>query len=78
MPQNLPKSTVEDGQKQSKDVIPAMEELSAETDTFLANISQVNEAIVTLAANSEEIAAKTAEIEALLAKVSEQMQQMVD
>ena len=74
----LTKSTVEDGQKQSKDVIPAMEELSAETDTFLTNISQVNEAIVTLAANSEEIAAKTAEIEALLAKISEQMQQMVD
>lgn len=74
----LTKSTVEDGQKQSKDVIPAMEELSAETDTFLANISQVNEAIVTLAANSEEIAAKTAEIEALIAKISEQMQQMVE
>ena len=74
----LTKSTVEDGQKQSKDVIPAMEGLSVETDTFLANISQVNEAIVTLAANSEEIAAKTAEIEALLAKISEQMQQMVE
>ncbi len=74
----LTKSTVEDGQKQSKDVIPAMEELSAETDTFLTNIAQVNEAIVTLAANSEEIAAKTAEIEALIAKISEQMQQMVE
>ncbi len=74
----LTKSTVEDGQKQSKDVIPAMEELSAETDTFLANIAQVNEAIVTLAANSEEIAAKTAEIEALIAKISEQMQQMAE
>ena len=55
-----------------------MEELSVETDTFLTNISQVNEAIVTLAANSEEIAAKTAEIEALIAKISEQMQQMVE
>ncbi len=74
----LTKSTVEDGQKQSKDVIPAMEELSAETDTFLTNIAQVNEAIVTLAANSEEIAAKTAEIEALIAKISEQMQQMLE
>ena len=74
----LTKSTVEGGQKQSKDVIPAMEELSVETDTFLTNIFQVNEAIVTLAANSEEIAAKTAEIEALIAKISEQMQQMVE
>lgn len=73
----LTKSTVEDGQKQSKDVIPAMESLSSETDVFLENIGQVNEAIVTLAANSEEIAAKTAEIEALIEKITEQMQQMV-
>ncbi len=74
----LTKSTVEDGQKQSKDVMPAMEKLSSETEVFLENIRQVNEAIVTLAANSEEIAAKTAEIEALIAKITEQMQQMVD
>ncbi len=74
----LTKSTVEDGQKQSKDVVPAMEELSSETDNFLENIRQVNEAIVTLAANSEEIAAKTAEIEALIGKISEQMQQMIE
>lgn len=74
----LTKSTVEDGQNQSKDVIPAMENLSSETDVFLDNIRQVNEAIVTLAANSEEIAAKTAEIEALIEKITEQMQQMVD
>lgn len=73
----LTKSTVEDGQNQSKDVIPAMENLSSETDVFLDNIRQVNEAIVTLAANSEEIAAKTAEIEALIEKITEQMQQMV-
>ncbi|MBQ7765906.1 MAG: 4Fe-4S binding protein [Lachnospiraceae bacterium] len=74
----LTKSTVEDGQKQSKDVVPAMENLASETDVFLENISQVNEAIVTLAANSEEIAAKTAEIEALIARITEQMQQMVE
>jgi len=74
----LTKSTVEDGQKQSKDVMPAMENLSSETEVFLENIRQVNEAIVTLAANSEEIAAKTAEIEALIAKITEQMQQMVE
>ena len=74
----LTKSTVEDGQKQSKDVVPAMENLVSETDVFLENISQVNEAIVTLAANSEEIAAKTAEIEALIAKITEQMQQMAE
>ena len=74
----LTKTTVEDGQNQSKDIIPAMENLSSETDVFLQNIQQVNEAIVTLAANSEEIAAKTAEIEALIAKITEQMQQMVD
>ncbi len=74
----LTKSTVEDGQKQSKDVVPAMENLVSETDVFLDNIRQVNEAIVTLAANSEEIAAKTAEIEALIAKITEQMQQMVE
>ena len=74
----LTKTTVEDGQKQSKDVVPAMENLTSETEVFLENIRQVNEAIVTLAANSEEIAAKTAEIEALIEKISEQMQQMVD
>lgn len=74
----LTKSTVEGGQKQSKDVIPAMENLASETDIFLENIRQVNEAIVTLAANSEEIAAKTAEIEALIGKITEQMQQMVE
>ncbi len=74
----LTKTTVEDGQNQSKDIIPAMENLSSETDVFLQNIQQVNEAIVTLAANSEEIAAKTAEIEALIARITEQMQQMVD
>ncbi len=74
----LTKSTVEDGQKQSKDVIPAMENLSSETEVFLENIRQVNEAIVTLAANSEEIAAKTAEIEALIGRITEQMQQMVE
>lgn len=74
----LTKSTVEDGQRQSKDVIPAMENLSSETDVFLDNIRQVNEAIVTLAANSEEIAAKTAEIESLIEKITEQMQQMVN
>lgn len=74
----LTKSTVEDGQKQSKDVVPAMENLASETDAFLDNIRQVNEAIVTLAANSEEIAAKTAEIEALIGRITEQMQQMVE
>ncbi len=74
----LTKTTVEDGQKQSKDVVPAMENLSSETEVFLENIGQVNESIVTLAANSEEIAAKTAEIESLIEKITEQMQQMVE
>ena len=74
----LTKTTVEDGQKQSKDVVPAMEKLAFETESFLANIGQVNESIVTLAANSEEIAAKTAEIESLIEKITEQMHQMMD
>ena len=74
----LTKTTVEDGQKQSKDVVPAMENLASETEAFLENIGQVNESIVTLAANSEEIAAKTAEIESLIEKITEQMQQMVN
>lgn len=74
----LTKFTVEDGQKQSKDVVPAMENLASETEVFLDNIRQVNEAIVTLAANSEEIAAKTAEIEPLIERITEQMQQMIE
>lgn len=74
----LTKFTVEGGQKQSKDVVPAMENLASETEVFLDNIRQVNEAIVTLAANSEEIAAKTAEIESLIERITEQMQQMIE
>lgn len=73
----LTKVTVEEGQKHSKDVVPAMTTLSEETETFLTDIAEVNESIVTLAASSEEISAKTAEIESLIAKISEEMQAML-
>ncbi len=74
----LTKSTVVDGQKKSKDVLPALEALITETETFLENINNVSEAIVTLAANSEEVAAKAAEIEGLIENIMDKMQQMVD
>ena len=67
------KVTIADGKRQSDSIIPAMEELNKETDRFLENVTSVNDRITTLAASSEEIAAKTGEIEFLVEKIVDQM-----
>ncbi|MBD5549005.1 MAG: 4Fe-4S dicluster domain-containing protein [Lachnospiraceae bacterium] len=71
------KGTIADGKRQSDSIIPAMEELNAETDHFLENVASVNDRITTLAASSEEIAAKTGEIEFLVEKIVEQMEEVI-
>ncbi len=71
------KGTITDGKQQSDNIIPAMEELNSESANFVENINNVNERITTMAANTQEIAAKTMEIEDLVEKISEQMQEVI-
>jgi len=71
------KGTITDGKQQSDTIIPAMEALNAESEQFLENVNRVNDKITTLAANSQEIAAKTSEIESLVSTISEQMEQII-
>lgn len=71
------KGTIADGKRQSDSIIPAMEELNAETERFLKNVHGINDRITTLAASSEEIAAKTGEVENLMEKIAELMKEVV-
>lgn len=71
------KGTIADGKRQSDSIIPAMEELNKETERFLENVENINDRITNLAAGSEEIAAKAGEIEVLVDKILEQMEDVI-
>lgn len=71
------KSAMESGRQQSDTIIPAMEELNKETENFMGNVNGASGRISNLAAGNEEIAAKTAEIEELVAGIAKQMDAII-
>lgn len=71
------KSAVVTGKKQSDVLMPAMESLGNETDSFIKNIEDINTKTSALAASSEEIAAQTEVIEEVVNRVVEKMKEVV-
>lgn len=72
------KETVIVGKTKSDELLPAIEKLEAEVDIFLNDVIKINEKTAALAASSEEIAAQAGVIEDIMARVAEQMQQLID
>ena len=71
------KEAVVTGKKQSDVLMPAMEDLGKETDSFIENIEGINTRTSALAASSEEIAAQTEVIEEVVNRVAEKMKGVV-
>lgn len=71
------KGAIENGRTQSDTIIPAMEELNGESEKFVENISMINGKLSNLASGSREIASKTIEIEELMGRISEQMDEAI-
>lgn len=71
------RSAVVNSKAQSDTIIPAMAKLSGETEEFVNTMNTANERISNLAASSQEISAKAAEIEELITQVADKMQQMI-
>lgn len=72
------KETVIVGKTKSDELLPAIERLENEVETFLQDIYRVNEKTAALAASSEEIAAQAGVIEDIMVRVAEQMKELVD
>ena len=66
------------GKTKSDELLPAIERLENEVETFLQDIYRVNEKTAALAASSEEIAAQAGVIEDIMVRVAEQMKELVD
>lgn len=72
------KETVIVGKKKSDELLPAIEKLELEMESFLKDIGRVNEKTAALAASSEEIAAQAGVIEEIMFRVAEQMKLLID
>lgn len=71
------KGAVVTGKKQSDVLLPAMEELGTETNTFLKDIEDINSRTSALAASSEEIAAQTEVMEEVITRIANKMKDVV-
>lgn len=71
------KEAVVTGKKQSDVLLPAMEELGGETETFIKNLEDINSRTSALAASSEEIAAQTEMIEEVVNRLANHMKYVV-
>lgn len=71
------KEAVVTGKKQSDVLLPAMENLGNETNTFISNIEDINSRTSALAASSQEIAAQTEMIEEVVNRVAEKMKNVI-
>lgn len=72
------KGAVVTGKKQSDVLLPAMEELGAETDEFIKNMEDINTRTSALAAGSEEIAAQTEMIEEVVTRMATRMKDVME
>lgn len=70
------KITVSDGKEKSTAIIPAMERIDKETETFFSNINDMNERIATLAASSQEVSAQAIVVEDVVEDISSMMQKV--
>lgn len=71
------KEAVVTGKKQSDVLLPAMENLGNETNTFISNIEDINSRTSALAASSQEIAAQTEMIEEVVNRVADKMKNVI-
>ena len=70
------KQTVADGKSKSDELLPAIQNLEQEIETFLGHINAINEKTSALAASSEEIAAQASVVDDVVKQVADKMEEV--